>query len=146
MPSEITRPSAAALTPLFDEYRAHYGEPPFPARTTAWLEEHLTTGRLLAYATLPAGFITVAVQPASLRLSTAWLIRDLYVRPAHRRQGAARLLLAHVITEARTAGALRLSLQTETDNAAALTLYTSLGFHRVTGLELLNLPLTAGDR
>ncbi|MFF5085316.1 GNAT family N-acetyltransferase [Actinoplanes sp. NPDC000266] len=139
MPSDITRPTAAELTPLFDEYRSHYGEAPFPARTTAWLEEQLTSGRLLAYALDTAGFITVTIQPASLRLSTAWMIRDLYVRPTHRRQGTARALLTHVITEARSAGALRLSLQTETANAPALSLYTSLGFHQVTGLALLNL-------
>ncbi|XVU23712.1 GNAT family N-acetyltransferase [Actinoplanes sp. CA-054009] len=141
MPSEIVRPTAAELTPLFDEYRAHYGEPPFPARTTAWLEEQLTSGRLRAYAAGSAGFITVTIQPASLRLATAWMIRDLYVRPAGRRRGTARALLSHVIAEARTAGALRVSLQTETGNEAALALYGSIGFRPVDGLELLNLPL-----
>ncbi|XVV11068.1 GNAT family N-acetyltransferase [Actinoplanes sp. CA-131856] len=141
MPSDITRPTATELTPLFDEYRSHYGEPAFPARTTAWLEEHLSSGRLTAYLAGTAGFITVTVQPASLRLSTAWMIRDLYVRPTHRRQGTARSLLTHVITEARSAGALRLSLQTETDNTTALSLYRSLGFRPVTGLDLLNLSL-----
>ncbi|SNY57068.1 GNAT family N-acetyltransferase [Paractinoplanes atraurantiacus] len=142
MPSDIVRPTAAHLAPLFDEYRAHYGEAPFPARTTAWLEEHLTSGRLTAYAAGDSGFITVAIQPASLRLATAWMIRDLYVRPAGRRRGTARALLRHVIVEARTAGALRVSLQTETDNAGALALYGSLGFRPVTGLELLNLTLS----
>ncbi|GAA0453981.1 N-acetyltransferase [Paractinoplanes deccanensis] len=141
MPSDISAATAATLAPLFDEYRAHYGETPFPARTTAWLETHLAAGRLTAYTAGTEGFITVTVQPASLRLSTAWVIRDLYVRPGHRRRGTARSLLTHVITEARAAGALRVSLQTETDNAGALALYESLGFYRVTGLELLNLSL-----
>jgi GNAT superfamily N-acetyltransferase len=138
MSSEIVTATAAQLTPLFDEYRAHYGETPFPARTTAWLDDQLTAGRLTAFLDDPRGFITVTIQPASLRLSTAWMIRDLYVDPAYRRRGVARALLTHVITAARSAGALRVSLQTETDNAAALALYASLGFERVTGLELLS--------
>ncbi|MFG1991782.1 GNAT family N-acetyltransferase [Actinoplanes sp. NPDC048988] len=83
----------------------------------------------------------MTVQPASLRLATAWMIRNLYLRPAHRRRGTARALLRHVIGEARAAGALSVSLQTETEYAGALSLYASLGFRPVTGLELLNLTL-----
>jgi ribosomal protein S18 acetylase RimI-like enzyme len=50
-------------------------------------------------------------------------------------------LLQYVVTNAREAGALRVSLQTETDNAPALALYAAAGFHAVDGLELLNLAL-----
>ncbi len=83
--------------------------------------------------------ITTAVIPASLTLRTAWLIRDLFVDPNQRRSGAARALLLHVIETARAEGALRLSLQTEPDNAAALSLYGSLGFTQVDDLVTLNL-------
>ncbi|WBB70965.1 GNAT family N-acetyltransferase [Micromonospora sp. WMMD812] len=77
--------------------------------------------------------------PASLMLGTSWSIRELYVAPHHRRGGIANALLQHVIHNARAAGAHRVSLQTETDNIPALTLYTDIGFRPVTGLELLNL-------
>ena len=76
-------------------------------------------------------------------LGTVWSIRDLYVAPRHRRAGVAKALLERVLRDARAAGALRVSLQTETDNAAALKLYTDIGFQRVTGLELLNLIMRA---
>lgn len=72
-------------------------------------------------------------------LGTFWSIRDLYVPPHHRRSGIANALLRHVIRNARAAGAHRVSLQTETDNTPALTLYTDIGFQPVTGLEILNL-------
>jgi ribosomal protein S18 acetylase RimI-like enzyme len=47
-----------------------------------------------------------------------------------------------VIAEARAAGALRVSLQTEPGNAVAQSLYASLGFRRVPDLDLLSLPLS----
>ena len=72
-------------------------------------------------------------------LGSAWSIRDLYVAPRHRRTGIANALLQHIIHNARVAGALRVSLQTETDNVSALKLYTTIGFKPVAGLELLNL-------
>ncbi|MEV4823919.1 GNAT family N-acetyltransferase [Micromonospora sp. NPDC049274] len=85
--------------------------------------------------------MTVTIMPASLMLGTAWSIRDLYVTPVYRRTGIANALLRHVIHNAGNAGAHRVSLQTETDNVPALTLYTDIGFQPVTGLELLSLTL-----
>jgi ribosomal protein S18 acetylase RimI-like enzyme len=144
-------PDFDQLVQLFDAYRTHYGEPPSPARTATWLADNLRTGRLrasmavLGHGTAPdrpvAGFVTSAVSPASLRLSTFWMVRDLFVSPDHRRAGAARALLDHVVTQARAAGALRVSLQTEPDNAAALALYAEAGFRPVQGLTTLALPL-----
>jgi ribosomal protein S18 acetylase RimI-like enzyme len=78
-------------------------------------------------------------------LGIAWSIRDLYVDPRRRRTGIARQLLQHVVTNAREAGALRLSLQTETDNASAQALYAAFGFQPVDGLELLNLALVTKE-
>jgi GNAT superfamily N-acetyltransferase len=82
--------------------------------------------------------------PASLMLGTAWSIRDLYVVPQRRRGGIARVLLQHVLDDARAAGAYRVPLQTEAGNASALRLYTAAGFQPVSGLELLSLSLTPG--
>ncbi|MEV6343518.1 GNAT family N-acetyltransferase [Actinoplanes sp. NPDC051851] len=134
---------------LFDEYRVHYGETAQPERTRHWLTAQLSSGRMAMTVAVredgrAAGLITRVAQPASLRLGTVCMIRDLFVAPEQRRGGVARLLLDHVIAEARTAGALRVSLQTEPENTAAQALYASLGFRHVTGLDLLNLSLTAG--
>lgn len=130
---------------LFDDYRKHYGQRPSPDVTRAWLHDQLAHHRLSVAAAVRAdqvcGFITTAIMPASLVLGTAWMIRDLYVVPEYRRSGIANALLQQVISDARAAGAQRLSLQTETDNVPALTLYTAVGFQPVTGLERLNLNL-----
>src|SRR4030095_9386707 len=54
------------------------------------------------------------------------------VRPAHRRQGLARHLLAAVIDHVRSAGARTLFLEVGVDNPAARSLYEAQGF-RVVG-------------
>jgi GNAT superfamily N-acetyltransferase len=131
---------------LFGEYRSHFGQPPSPEATRAWLSEQLTQERMSLAAGVDgasevAAFITTTVMPASLMLGTMWSIRDLFVAPRHRRAGIAYRLIQHVVTNAREAGALRVSVQTETDNASALALYAAVGFQPVDGLELLNLAL-----
>jgi ribosomal protein S18 acetylase RimI-like enzyme len=145
VPVTSTHPAFDQVAALFDDYRAHYGRPSAPEVTRYWLREQVTRHRLTAAAAMRAddvcGFITAAIVPASLMLGTAWSIRDLYVAPDHRRTGIASELVRHVVHSAHAAGAHRVSLQTETDNIPALTLYTNIGFEPVTGLELLNLTL-----
>jgi ribosomal protein S18 acetylase RimI-like enzyme len=80
----------------------------------------------------------VAVAPAALTLRTVWMIRDLYIDPAHRRGGAARTLLAHVVAVAHAEGAHRLTLQTESGNTVAQSLYAAFGFEPVTALTTLS--------
>ncbi|GAA2685389.1 GNAT family N-acetyltransferase [Actinoplanes palleronii] len=138
------QPAFDQLADLFDEYRVHYGETADPGGTAEWLREQLTAGPLRAAAALPdLGFVTTVVLPASLRLATFWQVRDLYVRPDRRRGGTARALLNHVVGQARAAGAIRVSLQTEPDNVPARALYASAGFRPVEGLIGLSLTLSA---
>ena len=53
------------------------------------------------------------------------------VRPAHRRKGAARRLLAAVIDHVRQSGARTLFLEVGVDNPSARSLYESQGFRAV---------------
>lgn len=150
LPVGPAHPAFAEVVAMFDEYRGHYGQASRPGPTRAWLADQLTQGRLTLAAARHGdefcGFVTTAVLPASLRLGTVWWIRDLYVAPNHRRGGVGRTLLRHVVAGARAAGALRVSLQTESDNVPALTLYAAAGFRPVAGLDLLNLALRPNDR
>ncbi|MGC4878597.1 GNAT family N-acetyltransferase [Micromonospora sp. DT43] len=150
VPMASAHPAFDQVAALFDDYRAHYGHPSSPESTRSWLHDQLAQHRMSTAAAIRAdhvcGFITATIMPASLRLGSAWSIRDLYVAPHHRRGGIANALLQHIIHSARAAGAQRVSLQTETDNIPALTLYTEVGFQPVTGLELLNLTLDPTDQ
>ncbi|GGN58168.1 N-acetyltransferase [Actinoplanes lobatus] len=150
MPTDLVRvtpehtgfPAAATL---FDDYRAHYGHPSDPSATAGWLARQITAYGLTLTVALrngrPAGLITTLVLPASLRLGQACSVRDLFVDPAQRRNGVARALMEHAIAEARTTGALRISLQTEPGNAAAQALYAELGFRPVPDLDSLTRTL-----
>jgi len=151
----VDHPLFARVCVLFDIYRAHYGEPRDPDATGRWLREQVNHRRLRLAVAIEegrsggsdgtgqrvCGFITTVAVPASLTLGTAWLVRDLFVARRCRRRGVARALLADTVAAARANGVYRLSLQTETDNTAAVRLYTGAGFRPAAGLGLFNLIL-----
>ncbi len=148
----LAEPTAAqlqAVAQVFDQYRQHYGEPAAPQQTLDWITDRHACGQLAIFAAYRGeeliGLATTVVIPASLRLSQYWQLRDLYVVPGARRCGAARVLIGAVQRAAAEAGALRLSVQTESGNAAALALYRSSGFTPVIGLKALMLPLHAAS-
>jgi ribosomal protein S18 acetylase RimI-like enzyme len=138
----------AALAVLFDEYRVHYGEQADSKQSFAWLQDNINGGVLKVFVAEMhgelVGFATTVSNPASLRLGHYWQIKDLFVAPRCRRTGIARALLTHVRGEAEAAGALRLSLQTEADNAIALDLYRTSGFVEVDGYRSLVAAIRSG--
>ncbi len=134
-----------SLAALFDRYRAHYGHAADQDRSQTWLIDATTKGPMRAFLAdvdgMAAGFCLIAVCPASLALGEFWMVRDVFVDPPWRRTGVARALLDAVRSAAEQRGALRLTLQTEDDNAGALRLYERYGFGPVTGLRHLMLTL-----
>ncbi len=140
-----TRREIEALAEIFDRYRAHYGEDSDTSRSACWLDENLRTSRLHVFVAEDnerfMGFAITIEVPASLRLAHFWQIRDLFVLPTYRRLGVGRALLASVQAAATAAGALRLVLQTEDDNDAALHLYADSGYTLIKGHCSLVLPL-----
>jgi len=144
-PSEIE-----ALAEIFDQYRVHYGEASDVSRSASWLEQSLSTSRLRAFVAEDGarfvGFAITMEVPASLRLAHFWQIRDLFVLPKHRRFGVGRALLASVRAAAIASGALRLVLQTEEDNDAALRLYADSGYTLINGYCSLMLPISPETR
>jgi GNAT superfamily N-acetyltransferase len=140
-----TRREIEALAEIFDQYRAHYGEASDASRSACWLDENLSTSRLRVFVAEESGrFVGFAITmevPASLRLAHFWHIRDLFVLPTHRRLGVGRALLASVRAAAIASGALRLVVQTENDNDAALRLYADSGYAPIMGYCSLILPL-----
>jgi len=133
-----------ALAGIFDLYRSHYGETIDLGRSASWLAHQLEAGLNVLVAeddSTIVGFVTWVRIPASLRLGLYWQIRDLFVLPAHRRRGIALALLDAVRSAAEVSGALRLALQTEEENEAALGLYRKAGYVPVPGYRVLMLPL-----
>ena len=151
MVSQLVQPTAAELVDVatvFDRYRRHYGQPVMAGQTLAWLTHYTCSGMLTIFTAHIGpelvGVATTVVVPASLRLACSWQLRDLYVVPAARRCGAGRALVTAVVTAASQAGAIRLSVQTEPANTAALQLYRTSGFVPVDDLHILSLDLPPG--
>ena len=144
----LTEPAAEQLVgvaEVFDQYRRHYGQPVVAGQTLAWLSDHTSHRQLSVFVAHVgedlAGLVTTVALPASLRLGCSWQLRDLYVVPGARRRGVARALVGAVRQAATAAGALRLSVQTEPSNIAALQLYRTSGFVPVEDIQILALPL-----
>ena len=133
------------MAEVFDQYRRHYGQPVVAGQTLAWLTDHTSRRRLSVFVAHIgedlAGLATTVVVPASLRLGCSWQLRDLYVVPGARRRGVAWALVGAVRQAAIAAGAIRLSVQTEPSNIAALQLYRTSGFVPVEDIQILALPL-----
>jgi GNAT superfamily N-acetyltransferase len=144
----LTEPTAeqlAGVAEVFDQYRRHYGQPVMAGQTPAWLSDNISRRRLAVFiahiGTDLAGLATTVALPASLRLECSWQLRDLYVVPGARRRGVARALVGAVRQAATAAGAIRLSVQTEPSNIAALQLYRTSGFVPIDDIQILALPL-----
>jgi GNAT superfamily N-acetyltransferase len=146
--AQLDQPTAAELVDvaaMFDQYRHHYGEAVVAGQALAWLTQHTGSGMLTIFTARAGGdmvgFATTVTGPASLRLGCFWQLRDLYVSPLARRCGAGRALVGAVRAAACAAGAIRLSVQTEPGNTAALALYRASGFLLVEDLHVLSLDL-----
>ncbi len=133
------------VVPLFDGYRGFYGRPSDPARARAFLTErfaHHESVIFLAFDQSGAvGFTQLYPVFSSVSCTRKYLLNDLFVVPAARRGGAARALLVAAADFARAQGAASLSLSTGVNNAAAQSLYESLGWTRDESYYEYNLAL-----
>ncbi|MDP1837644.1 MAG: ribosomal protein S18-alanine N-acetyltransferase [Reyranella sp.] len=132
----MTRPAVLCRLGALDLDRAAalHAEAFVPFGERAWTRQDMA--ELLASPGV-AGLL-LQVEGADAGLAICRVVADeaelitLAVRPAHRRRGAARRLLAVVIDDVRAAGAKTLFLEVAADNPAAQALYKTTGF-RIAG-------------
>lgn len=121
-----------ALARLFDAYRRFYGQPADVVRARDWLHARMSrnesTVLIAEREAAAAGFAQLYPMFSSVRTVQIRVLNDLYVDPAHRRQGVGRALLSAAAAFARDDGAARLMLETGRDNAAARALYRAAGW------------------
>ena len=122
---------AAEVTSLIAGFRDYYGEPePGDAQIAAMVSELLTDN---ATEFLLAGEPAVGVAQLRFRRSVwtgtedAWL-EDLFVAEEARRSGAGSALLQACVDRARARGCMRIQLDANERNEAALALYECFGF------------------
>ncbi|HSC82845.1 MAG TPA: GNAT family N-acetyltransferase [Pseudomonas sp.] len=123
------------LVGLFGAYLEFYEVPKPPAEIAKFLGARLQRGDstlLLGRDEQGAarGFVQLYPFFASLHMAPAWLLSDLYVAPAARRQGLAEALMNAARAHAEATGACGLQLETAKSNLGGQALYEKLGYVR----------------
>lgn len=130
-PWSIRRASGQADLDAVAELQHRVFTNPWNAESIRWELENTDVARL--YLLTDEGG-TVAAFCACWIVADELHINSIAVDPDHRRQGLARMLMTHVLTEASSAGALAATLEVRASNTAARSLYETLGF-RVEGIR-----------
>lgn len=121
-----------AVSQLFDQYRVFHNSPSDIETARKFLQDRFhksdsiifvasNNGRVVGFTQLYPSF-------SSVSMKRIWILNDLFVEQACRKQGVAKLLLSMVKDFARQTGAIQISLATQTSNVAAQSLYESLGY------------------
>ena len=120
------------LNILFDEYRQFYGASSQLTLSLSFLEQRFRDNQTVIFINtkddLFTGFILLYMGFSSVACSTYYILDDVYVSPAFRRQGAAKQLIDTAILFAKNENALRISLETQKNNEKSHRLYESIGF------------------
>jgi GNAT superfamily N-acetyltransferase len=124
--------------PLFCDYRQFYRLPRQEDAARTFLAARLQRQDSAILVALDgsdseaAGFVQLYPVFSSLHMAPAWILNDLFIRPASRGHRVAHELLDAANQLARDTGVTQLELATGNDNAAAQKLYESRGWKRDT--------------
>ncbi len=122
-----------ALTVLFNGYRVFYEQEPNLEGARAFMEARLQKEDSVIFLAENAegdalGFTQLYPLFSSVRMRSIWLLNDLYVDQAARRQGVAHALMLKAQAFAAESGAAGLELATAKDNDSAKSVYHDLGW------------------
>ena len=136
------------LVPLFSGYLDFYEVPAPHAAIHAFLQPRIERGESTVFIArsidgLAVGFVQLYPFFASLALQPTWLLSDLYVIPAARRDGHGAALMNAARAHAEARGACGLMLETAKTNHAGQALYERLGYRREEKFYTYWLDLTA---
>ncbi len=124
--------------PLFDAYRVFYKQPSDLSGAKEYLYHRITREEALVFLAVTEkdkqmiglGFVQLYPSFSSITMKREWILYDLFVSPAARKQGIGRALMDKARQLAIETGAQTLILSTAKDNYPAQHLYESLGYER----------------
>jgi ribosomal protein S18 acetylase RimI-like enzyme len=122
---------AEAIGQLLHDFNSEYHEPtPGPVRLAGRIRRLIAEGdtTVLLGGTGPDGVAVLRFRAAIWSDALECYLAELYVVPQHRGRGLGRALLQTAMDVARAKGADHMDLGTSEDDAAARSLYESLGF------------------
>lgn len=124
------------IAPLFDAYRQFYQQPANPEGARQFIHNRLVRHESIIFLALldevAAGFTQLYPTFSSVSMKRLWVLNDLFVAPAGRRQGVGEGLLERARQFAVEDGAKGLMLETALTNVTAQRLYERLGWMRET--------------
>jgi ribosomal protein S18 acetylase RimI-like enzyme len=126
------------VTSLFDKYRVFYKQPSDIKLAEKFITDRLQNNESVIFVALvdengepkPAGFTQLYPLISSVRAVKNWLLNDLYVDAAYRKQGIGEALIKAAADFAKADGARVLTLETAVDNFTAQKLYETIGFEK----------------
>ena len=136
------------LTPLFVNYREHFGQLPYPDSSRKFLEKRISRKESVIYLAMAddedkiLGFCQLYSSFSSLSLKRVWILNDIYVCQDARRQLVADRLIQTAKQMAKETNAVRLRVASSVDNEVAHKLYESIGFQEDTEFKSFVLPIT----
>ncbi len=122
---------------LFDQYRVFYKQPSDVDLAKRFVQERLDHNESVIFvALLPdqnaaVGFTQLYPKYSSARAVRNWILNDLYVDAAYRKQGIGTQLIQAAMAFAKSNQATFVELSTATDNNNAQRLYEQIGFERL---------------
>lgn len=130
---QATMADIHAVAVLFDAYRVFYERPSDPAAAASFIHDRLALRESVILIAERAdgeavGFTQLYPTFSSVRMRRLFVLNDLYVAKAGRKQGVGRMLLEAAANHARHTGAVGLELATATDNQAAKSVYEAMGW------------------
>lgn len=120
------------LAVLFDEYRQFYGATSHLKQSYEFLKQRFENQESVIFIHIKdevfTGFVLLYLGFSSVTCAKYYILDDVYVTPAYRRQGSARQLIDTAILFARQENSIRISLETQKTNFESHRLYESMGF------------------
>ena len=120
------------LAVLFDEYRQFYGTSSNLKQSLDFLTQRFENKESVIFIHVKddvfTGFVLLYLGFSSVYCSKYYILDDVYVTPAYRRQGSAKQLIDTAILFARHENAQRISLESQKNNYQSHQLYEQMGF------------------
>jgi ribosomal protein S18 acetylase RimI-like enzyme len=122
------------VTNLFNQYRIFYKQPSDITLAENYIKKRLKQNESVIFVAMdgdaPAGFTQLYPLFSSVKATKNWLLNDLFVDAAHRKQGIGEALLQAAYDFAKSHGAKFIELETSVDNFTAQSLYEATDFVR----------------
>ena len=133
---QINSTQTSLVFELFDKYRVFYGQESNLELAKSFIQERQDNHESVIFVALsddkkqPIGFTQLYPIYSSVRAVKNWLLNDLYVDNAYRKQGIGENLIRAAMDFAKEQNAKFIELSTAVTNQTAQSLYEHIGFEK----------------